>query len=803
MNTKLKNSKSRMTVVGNGIPANLKHLQGLRNILLTATKPTKYIVTLKPRGADLKSQTSSKLETQKVIINAEDLVKGKSMLDTNFIARSPILEKIEEESENSASSVETENYDLNLTQSITDIYRLRGGWGLANRRSSKKNSLNENESNNESDNELTTVEPEQTIMSKEDTGISLTKESSQVEPSSNANPNSVNGNNKMEKILKEIQKDVDGKIEETKSNNEFQQTSNNDSINGTKLLKPLPNFEGEFEHKEFSFENNNQTNPTKESELNAISPTTLVTSSFVENLLEEIVKIPKKSTQPSPSLKCELKDLLPICEETTTTQSLCDLLDINSNDAKIASELFCILPSDEETCKRIYNLENQVEIIHLDLKELQKELVPSDDLAKFSILSKRFNEVNALLADLKLNCLKLQNMELQRGEEKEPNINEEFSLHDNQPLMDISYNDYSEEYLCSRPYLETCNCGIYQTSQAGYYESDKIKHDLVNSLKKRPSAQRPNCNNFMPDIKESSMHYIPNNIDDFEYPQTNVRCSCCKNCQLYTEFNSEGQYSSADQTTNEQSGLQTPLAIPPINEFDITRTVSHNIGLARNLTSQRAAQGADKYVFDDGNTSLVNSMPWNKTNMTKRQSNKFKTVQATSPVRYFNNARQLNTISPLKRDSINNYKRKQLKKSLHKENHSVTKSYNTKTRNSVGRDISSTALSSADAISYSELPIITNNLCKAIWEIIGNIECENIVLTVFLETNNLYYINVSITQTGQCLECIYTNEAAFREAKKNRFFEKFLTFFVLNSKNTLEQRNKILGHSFEFINTSD
>ncbi|KAI8124769.1 hypothetical protein CVS40_4804 [Lucilia cuprina] len=70
------NSKSRI-IIPNEIPTNLKHLHGLKNILLSTTKPTKYIVTLKPKGKNLKTQN---LETQKVFINADHHRKRKSLL---------------------------------------------------------------------------------------------------------------------------------------------------------------------------------------------------------------------------------------------------------------------------------------------------------------------------------------------------------------------------------------------------------------------------------------------------------------------------------------------------------------------------------------------------------------------------------------------------------------------------------------------------------------------------------------------------------------------------------------------------
>ncbi|XP_058975866.1 uncharacterized protein LOC101898274 [Musca domestica] len=109
---------------------------------------------------------------------------------------------------------------------------------------------------------------------------------------------------------------------------------------------------------------------------------------------------------------------------------------------------------------------------------------------------------------------------------------------------------------------------------------------------------------------------------------------------------------------------------------------------------------------------------------------------------------------------------------------------------------------SNENISYftANLPVINSNLLNAILQIIGPTDTGYIALTVILQSNDLYHINISVTNTGQSLGDVYTTETALQQAEQNRLFERFLTFFVLNSNNTLEQKNRILGHSFEFLN---
>lgn len=98
---------------------------------------------------------------------------------------------------------------------------------------------------------------------------------------------------------------------------------------------------------------------------------------------------------------------------------------------------------------------------------------------------------------------------------------------------------------------------------------------------------------------------------------------------------------------------------------------------------------------------------------------------------------------------------------------------------------------------YVKLPVINSKLDKVISQMVGNCKHKNITLTVVLESNQLFHINVSVLNTGKSLGCIYATECAINDAKRKHYFDNFLTFFVLNPQNTTDQRNKILNHSFE------
>ncbi|KNC28035.1 hypothetical protein FF38_06811 [Lucilia cuprina] len=681
--------------------------------------------------------------------------------DTNFVLRTPALEKIDEQSEKSTSSIETEKCELKSIQSLTNINRLQGGWSLLHRGSNKKTPNSVNEFNSTNDNGRITDEAENNSIDREDTWEKREEDLGQIE---SPNTTTKTKNENIKESEKENKTSTDNNTDETKEaivHNEVEEIINKEDINENLEINQPTAFAAETNKNnptkhdleselnleinqpiafkgETTLATNNPTNHNLESELKSTSAKELITASFITNVLDKVVPLLEKPILSSSSTKCQVKDLIPICGKANKTHSQCNLLDINSTDAELASDLFCILPDDKETCKRIEELEKQIEHLHHDLKDLQNELIPLDDLAKFNVLSRQFNEVSALLTDLKLNCLKLQNIELERSKEIIHQKMAQCFQQNNQPEMDLSFYDCAEEYFYPSKNLEqNCNCVVYQKSYYIPTETEQTEHD--------PDYGRPNYQS----------------LEGFEYSQTNV--CFCQHCQLYRNAYTDQIYSSATQGSTRHN---------------------HNKGSSR--------FESEKYDYTDCSTSSDNSIQSTSTKPKKR---------------FINESIQLSSIPLFKQHKQSN--NKQISK--RGDNQSIRKSYSPKTRHLAGKEVLSNLLSNAKessqtnnlSVSSLEWPIITGNLCKAILRIIGNIKSKNIALAVFLESNNLYYINVSITQTGQCLGCLYTNETAFQAAKKKKFFDNFLTFFVLNSVNTMEQRDIILGHSFEFINGCD
>ncbi|KAI8124920.1 hypothetical protein FF38_06812 [Lucilia cuprina] len=107
--------------------------------------------------------------------------------------------------------------------------------------------------------------------------------------------------------------------------------------------------------------------------------------------------------------------------------------------------------------------------------------------------------------------------------------------------------------------------------------------------------------------------------------------------------------------------------------------------------------------------------------------------------------------------------------------------------------------SETDSGLASDLPLIRHDLSNVVYEIINDIDRDSIALTVVLENDNVYHISVSLITSGHSLSCFLATEEAIQEAKEQHLFREILTFFVVNAENSDTQKDRILGHSFEFI----
>ncbi|XP_036329893.1 uncharacterized protein LOC118742033 [Rhagoletis pomonella] len=102
----------------------------------------------------------------------------------------------------------------------------------------------------------------------------------------------------------------------------------------------------------------------------------------------------------------------------------------------------------------------------------------------------------------------------------------------------------------------------------------------------------------------------------------------------------------------------------------------------------------------------------------------------------------------------------------------------------------------------SEYPCCTyveRNLYGEIMRLLEDHVPRDILLSVLLQPNNLYHINITVTSSGEPLGSIYATERAINGAVEADVFERFLTFFIVDARMSVQQKEKILAHTFEFF----
>ncbi|KAM7354267.1 uncharacterized protein ACRADG_005999 [Cochliomyia hominivorax] len=978
MSTKLNNSKSRIVLLtANRLTTNLKYLHGLKNISISSLKPTKYIVTLKPRT---NGGTDTISDIRKVIISADDVLNGKSIFDSKFDVKNSKLEKIDEQSENSNTSLGSNKYNLKNVQSITNMKRLRGGWGKSFRRRSSKRTSNENDGKSDS------------IIEKDEESkkISLNNDDKSEHSKSSYRGDQVEEN---EKKLKNSMSLGNGESNENANfDKEIRISSNNQDIKEHVALDLPIVLENKSKPKMYSdqFSSTSETKETSEQ---------LTTTSVNANVLKEITPIPS-----SPLPQCQLKDHIPICGKTLSTQTQCDLLNVTNKEDLFVSKLFCVLPRDEDTCNRIIELEKQVNTFYVELKDLRKELLTTEDLAKFNIISRNFIEVNKLLMDLKQNCLKLQQMHYQKDNTIDPplcscigmcncGINYKFDNRKRNYFENGSASEWMSEYYvsgCNRnvygvgipesyrrcdccenceicklskvmPYLtreesalsqtprvskidkhfsidwstspgnsqlnlintkenevsksqndnqintnkldeynrprnsagvdkllvplnkETkteSNIGIQNSISTGYIDLTKTRDNLRQGISKiidfpDNNYQLSTNGNFSEKIDdENNIDELLINMTDPNKMYTRIQSVRVKNLEeqvqlMYGELQQirEGVLTHKDlkrlgnllERLKELNAILVELRNHYMQENiygneemkeDVMKSLKiQNEKMKKKYPAdevmgmRQAEYKTDKFSpRENAGNDRIASLYLPKQQVNKEESHdntaaSFKSCKELMDEKkppgsilgnYLSRLQDFRTDPELRRkrwERKQQEKLQQLQKRNNimklseeqgtsaeatsqnnieehlneKQNSSSTKTNSSIIENDGRRFVKRIREVSTDSGLGPDLPLIENNLSEVVYEIISDIDRDAVALTVVLESDFIYHISVSLISSGHSLSCFLATDEAIQEAKRQHLFQNILTFFVVNAEYTDAQKDRILGHSFEFM----
>ncbi|KAI9586472.1 hypothetical protein GQX74_002319 [Glossina fuscipes] len=457
-------------------------------------------------------------------------------------------------------------------------------------------------------------------------------------------------------------------------------------------------------------------------------------------------------------------------------------------------------PVLRDKCARIDYLEEQVLMLRQELSRIKEEFVPVEDLLRFNSLSERLRELNSLLSDLKHNCNRTRFSDY-------PDDEEALEKHIRTINFDNPPNEVSTSSPPSSPEVvrkgepallpsalptapEEKECDFTNVPLAmPRNENFKIVNDYrVDPEVRRQRLDKRDQERAQIRCQNHKQQQFPENAEPLGMPERVDSKSKC----LRFEWDTSPIPPLLDVDQGQKKATSLPTSTLYVPEAVLTKRTSevqtdrHRWGPTRKKTSKcshldirrtsefehpdsrRSSDKGRKSEFDREITSEAQTdhHKWGPT------PKKRTTCSHLDPRRTTEFDDDL--LSPARASNASRSRGRSLTQNRNSEN-------------------------SQEMCANMNLPLLTSNLPEAIYDVIENVQPSNIALTILLQINNLYHINVSVMRTGQSLGCLYATEECIIEANRRHVFEDFLTFFVVDSMNTMEQKNKILSHSFDYV----
>uniref|UniRef100_A0A1B0FQY0 Uncharacterized protein n=1 Tax=Glossina morsitans morsitans TaxID=37546 RepID=A0A1B0FQY0_GLOMM len=457
-------------------------------------------------------------------------------------------------------------------------------------------------------------------------------------------------------------------------------------------------------------------------------------------------------------------------------------------------------PVLRDKCARIDYLEEQVLMLRQELRSIKEEFVPMEDLLRFNSLSERLRELNSLLSDLKHNCNRTRFSDY-------PDDEEALEKH----IRTINFdNPPNEIATCSAPSSpevttkeeqpplpsplptppEERDCDFTNVPLAmPRHENFKIVNDYrVDPEVRRQRLDKREQERAQVRCQNHKQQQFPENAEPLGMPEKVDSKSKC----LRFEWDTSPIPPLLDVDQDRKKAASLPTSSLYVPEAVLTKRTSevqtdrHRWGPTRKKTSKcshldsrrtsefehpdsrRSSDKGRKSEFDRELTSEAQTdhHKWGPTRKKRTTCSHLDPRRTTE----FDE----DPLSPARASNASSSRRRSSMQNRSSEN-------------------------SHEMCANMNLPLLTSNLTEAIYDVIENVQPSNIALTILLQVNNLYHINVSVMRTGQSLGCLYATEECIIEANRRHVFEDFLTFFVVDSMNTMEQKNKILSHSFDYV----
>uniref|UniRef100_A0A1A9WKQ2 Uncharacterized protein n=1 Tax=Glossina brevipalpis TaxID=37001 RepID=A0A1A9WKQ2_9MUSC len=466
-----------------------------------------------------------------------------------------------------------------------------------------------------------------------------------------------------------------------------------------------------------------------------------------------------------------------------------------------------------DKCARIDKLEEQVSMLRQELSRVKEEFVPMKDLLRFNSISERLRELNSLLSDLKHNCNRARYSDYPDDEDalekhiKTVNLEEipPMEITSAAPLSSAQREEPAKEKnppslpspLPTPPpplaHLEEEEDCDFTDVPLAIPRSENFK--IVNDYRVDPEVRRQRLDKrdqARAEVRcqKHKQQQFPENAQPIGTPEKEEAKSKC----LRFEWDNSPIPPLVKENQSQKNATPLNTSTPYVPESVLLKRTSEAQTDRRKwgpthkkktkcsqLDSKRTSE------FEHLNNRCTNELNQIEKGHSGEDDREFTAEVETDQGKWDPTRKKKTTCSHV-----------DARRATEFDNELISVARASRVANG-SRMQNGNAANDLEMCDNMNLPLLTSNLNESIYGVLGNVQPSKIALTILLQVDNLYHINVSVMRTGQSLGCLYATEECIIEANQRHVFEEFLTFFVVDSMNTMEQKNKILSHSFDYI----
>ncbi|XP_037956904.1 uncharacterized protein LOC119686400 [Teleopsis dalmanni] len=89
-------------------------------------------------------------------------------------------------------------------------------------------------------------------------------------------------------------------------------------------------------------------------------------------------------------------------------------------------------------------------------------------------------------------------------------------------------------------------------------------------------------------------------------------------------------------------------------------------------------------------------------------------------------------------------------------------------------------------------PLVKDHLDARIKQLIGNHPAKTVTLTLTLQTNGIFHINISLSEAGNYIGCLLATENAISTLSRTSDFKEYFKIFIANDENTVKKKEHLV-----------